>query len=93
MMTDLRLVSFCPNKAVFTYRSMVLTFSVSPTSRVLTAVFDNDPTKLHTSADYLHADEIRELLVYFGFNSRGTVTVERSGGKLTFRQGLIVVEC
>ena len=60
---------------------------------MLTAVFDNDPSRVHTAADWLHAGEIRELLEYFGFNTHSAVTVERSGGKLTFRQELIVVEC
>ena len=91
MMSDLVPVSITDEAAIFMYRSIRLTFSVSPTSRVLTAVFDNDPKRVHSSADYLHADEIRELLEYFGFNRHGTVTVERRGGRIEFRQKLITV--
>ncbi len=91
MMSDLVPVTITDEAAVFMYRSIRLTFSVSPTSRVLTAVFDNDPKRVHSSADYLHADEIRELLEYFGFNTAETVTVERNGGTLEFRQKLITV--
>lgn len=90
-MSDLVPVSITDEAAIFMYRSIRLTFSVSPTSRVLTAIFDNDPARIHTAADYLHANEIRELLVYFGFNGRGTVTVERSGGRIEFRQKLITI--
>ena len=90
-MKELHLISLTPDTATFRYRSIRLTFSISSTSRVLTAVFDNDPTRTHTAADWLHSDEIRELLVYFGFNSHGTVTVERSGGRIEFRQNLLVV--
>lgn len=90
--SDLRLISITADTAVFIYRSIVLTFTISPTSRVLTAVFDNDPKRVHSSADWLHATEIRELLEYFGFNTAETVTVERNGGRLEFRQKLITVE-
>ena len=90
-MKELHLISLTPDTATFRYRSIRLTFTVSETSRLLTAVFDNDPTRTHTAADWLHSDEIRELLVYFGFNSHGTVTVERSGGTLEFRQKLITI--
>ena len=85
-MSDLIPVSLTEETAIFLYRSIRLTFFISSTDRLLTAVFDNDPTKLHTAADWLHADEIRELLVYFGFNGHGTVTVERRGGSLEFRR-------
>ena len=91
MMSDLTPVSITPDTATFLYRSIRLEFSVSPTSRVLTAVFDNDPTRSHTASDWLHAEEIRDLLVYFGFNGRGTVTAGRSGGRIEFRQKLITV--
>lgn len=90
-MSDLVPVSITDEAAIFMYRSIRLEFTVSPTSRVLTAVFDNDPKRVHSSADYLHADEIRELLEYFGFNTQSTVTVERRGGTLEFRQELLVV--
>ena len=90
-MKELHLISLTPDTATFRYRSIRLTFTVSPTSRVLTAVFDNDPTRTHTAANWLHADEIRELLVYFEFNTHSTVTVKRSGGTLEFRQKLITV--
>ena len=62
MMSDLVPVSVTEEVAVFMYRSIRLTFTVSETSRLLTAVFDNDPTRPHTAADWLHAEEIRELL-------------------------------
>ena len=91
-MSDLVPVSITDEAAVFMYRSIRLEFSASPTSRVLTAVFDNDPTRPHTVADWLHAEEIRDLLVYFGFNTKESIEVIRSGGKLVFQQGLLVVD-
>ena len=91
-MTDLVPVSITDEAAVFMYRSIRLEFSASPTSRVLTAVFDNDPTRPHTAADWLHAEEIRDLLVYFGFNTKDCIEVTRSGGKLVFQLGLLTVE-
>ncbi len=90
-MKELHLISLTPDTATFLYRSIRLTFTAPPTSRVLTAVFDNDPTRIHTASDWLHAGEIHRLLVYFGFNGRGAVTVERNGGTLEFRQELLVV--
>ena len=90
-MSDLVPVSITDEAAIFMYRSIRLTFTVSPTDRLLTATFDNDPTRTHTAADWLHADEIRELLVYFEFNTHSTVTVKRSGGTLEFRQKLITI--
>ena len=91
-MSDLVPVSITDEAAIFMYRSIRLEFTVSPTSRVLTAVFDNDPTRPHTVADWLHAEEIRDLLVYFGFNTKESIEVIRSGGKLVFQQGLLVVD-
>ena len=61
-MTDLFPLSITPDEAVFLYRPIRLTFTISDASRTLTAVFDNDPTRSHTAADWLHAEEIRELL-------------------------------
>ena len=91
-MTDLFPLSITPDEAVFLYRSIRLTFTVSEKSRLLTAVFDNDPTRPHTVADWLHAEEIRDLLVYFCFNTKESIKVIRSGGKLIFQQGLLTVE-
>ena len=91
-MTDLIPISITSDEAVFLYRSIRLTFTVSETSRLLTAVFDNDPTRTHTAADWLHAGEIRDLLVYFGFNTKESIEVIWSGGKLIFQQGLLTVE-
>ena len=65
----------------------------TPTARSLTATFNNNPSRPHTAADWLHAAEIRELLEYFGFNTAETVTVERSGGRIEFRQKLIRELC
>lgn len=91
-MTDLISHSISPDEAVFLYRSIRLTLNVSDTRRAFAAVFDNDPTRSHTAADWLHAEEIRKLLVYFGFNTKESIEVTRSGGKLVFQQGLLVVD-
>ena len=90
-MTELRPISITADAAVFMYRSIRLSFTVNDTSRSLTAMFNNDSARVHTAADWLHAGEIRELLMYFGFNTTEKVEIKRSGGKLTFRQELIVV--
>lgn len=91
-MTDLIPISITSDEAVFLYRSIRLTFTISDASRTLTAVFYNDPTRPHTAVDWLHAEEIRDLLVYFGFNTKESIEVIRSGGKLIFQQGLLVVD-
>ena len=69
-----------------------MTFTVSDTNRFLTTVFDNDPTRPHTVADWLHAEEIRELLVYFGFNTKESIQITLSGGKQYFQQRLPTVK-
>ena len=90
-MKELHLISLTPDTATFRYRSIRLTFSISSTDRLLTATFYNDPARIHTAADWLHAGEIHRLLLYFGFNTHSTVTVKRSGGRIEFRQKLITI--